>query len=65
MTALPGCGLLPLGICGGLLVPPEPAEPEPEPEPPPELDDDGEEPLSSLSCWLKGSLLAKRLNEAS
>jgi hypothetical protein len=63
MTALPGCGLLPLGICGGLLVPPEPAEPEP--EPPPELDDVGEEPLSSLSCWLKGSLLAKRLNEAS
>ena len=60
MTALPGCGLLPLGICG-LLVPPEPAEPEPVP---PELDD-GEELLSSLSCWLKGSLLAKRLNEAS
>ena len=65
MTALPGCGLLPLGICGGLLVPPEPPEPaEPVPAPP-ELDDDGEEPLSSLSCWLKGSLLAKRLNEAS
>jgi hypothetical protein len=62
MTALPGCGLLPLGICGGLLVPPEPAEPEPAP---PELDDGGEELLSSLSCWLKGSLLAKRLNEVS
>src|SRR3954451_22471295 len=62
MTALPGCGLLPVGICEGLLPPPEPAEPEPAPL---ELDDDGEEPLSSLSCWLKGSLLAKRLNEAS
>src|SRR3954466_15048613 len=62
MTALPGCGLLPVGICEGLLPPPEPAEPEPAPL---ELDDEGEERLSSLSCWLKGSLLANRLNEAS
>src|SRR3954453_18738912 len=61
MTALPGYGLLPDGICEGLLPPPEPAEPEPAPL---ELDDEGEERLSSLSCWLKGSLLANRLNEA-
>ena len=64
MTALPGPGAFP--------VPPEVPEPE-EVEPgdvePPEVDPDDEEPdelgFSSLSCCANGSLLAKRLKDAS
>src|SRR3989442_9276309 len=62
MTALPGAGWLP-GMDG---VPPE--EEEPEPDEPLEPVEPLEPPVPagcSLSCCANGSLLAKRLNEAS
>jgi hypothetical protein len=55
MTALPGAGAL----LGGALDPPLPDEE------PPEGADDGEELAVSLSCCVNGSLLTKRLKEAS
>src|SRR5919112_5667243 len=64
MTAVPGVGSL-------ALPPPPPLGELSLPEPAEELPDDDEEPADdrpdepSLSCWAKGSLLAKRLNEVS
>src|SRR6186997_2798695 len=58
MTAVPGLGALP-GTPG------RPGLAEPPPEEPPEGEEDEGELCTSLSCCEKGSLLAKRLNDAS
>ena len=61
MTALPGAGAL----LGTLVRPPGLAVPPPPLEVPPEEDGEEEALGVSLSCCEKGSLLAKRLKDAS
>src|SRR5207302_9968222 len=58
MTAVPGVGGLP--ELGGVF-----GADDPEPEEPPAGEDEDVPCLAPVSCWAKGSLLAKRLKEAS